>query len=235
MKKLNLLFCILLFSLSSFGQGLKSIPGNFYFDIGLSTWQDDKGAELEAQSRSISIAYMYELSLSTSGQFTFNPGIGYTADNWFFDKGMTVEKNQNSASMINAGLVNPSANSIIKSKIVGSYLDIPLEFRFRSHPGRRAFRVAVGAKLSVLIDSHTKIKYENSYDDIRISKDRGDFYMNRFKGGLIGRVGYGWINFFCYYGLTETFTEGKLYEADGVTQFQGNSKPITIGITLSNF
>lgn len=230
MKKISLLICSLFFSLSLFGQGL-GIPGNFYIDFGLTTWQDDQGLELETQSRSISASYMYELVLDTDGQFTFNPGVGYTADNYFFKNGVTLYNNGTNAIPVDAVGSN---EQLRKTKIVGNYIDVPLEFRFRSHPGRNAFRLGVGAKLSVLMAEHTKVKFEDEYGNVRKSKDKGDMYMNRFKAGLVGRIGYGWINFFCYYGLTNTFEEGKLLNTDG-TAFTGTDRPITIGITISNF
>lgn len=230
MKKIILLFCSLLFSITLFGQGV-GIPGNFYLDLGVTMWQDDQGLELESQSRSISISYMYELVMDTNGQFTFNPGVGYTADNYFFKNAVTIYNNGNNALPIPAV---DSDESLRKSKIVGNYIDVPLEFRFRTHPGRNAFRVAMGAKLSVLVDSHTKVKYEDEFGNIRSSKDKGDLYMNRFKAGLVGRIGYGWFNLFCYYGLTNTFEENKLLNTSG-TAFTGTDRPITVGITISNF
>ncbi|NME67018.1 porin family protein [Flammeovirga aprica] len=231
MKKINLFFCFLFFSLYSYGQ---NIPGNFYVDFGATMWQDDKGLELETQSRSISLAYMYELVLDKNGQFTFNPGVGYTADNLFFKQGKTLVNDGSNTVPVDPNPAHGTRISTRKSKIVGNYLDIPLEFRFRNHPGRNAFRLAIGAKLSMLVDSHTKVKYEDQNGDVRVSKDKGDFNMNFFKAGLVGRIGYGWINFFCYYGLTNTFESGKLLNTDG-TAFTGTDRPITIGITVSNF
>lgn len=228
MKKINLLFCFLFFSLCSYAQ---NIPGNFYLDFGVTMWQDDKGLELETQSRSISLSYMYELVLDKNGQFTFNPGVGYTADNYFLKNAVTIANTGDNTSPLPAV---DSNERLRKSKFVGNYIDVPLEFRFRTHPGRNAFRIAVGAKLSVLVDSHTKVKYEDQYGNVRISKDKGDFHMNRFKAGLVGRIGYGWINFFCHYGLTNTFESDKLLNTD-LNSFAGTDRPITIGITVSNF
>ncbi|MBD0401639.1 outer membrane beta-barrel protein [Flammeovirga sp. EKP202] len=228
MKKINLFFCFLLFSLCSFGQ---KIPGNFYLDFGATMWQDDKGLELETQSRSISLAYMYELVLDQNGQFTFNPGVGYTADNYFLKNGVTLYNNGSHTEPVGA---IDSNQKLRKSKLVGNYVDVPLEFRFRNHPGRNAFRLAVGARLSLLVDGHTKVKYEDEFGNVRVSKDKGNFNLNRFKAGLVGRIGYGWINFFCYYGLTNTFESDKLLNTDG-NAFTGTDRPITIGITVSNF
>ncbi|KXX68447.1 outer membrane beta-barrel protein [Flammeovirga sp. SJP92] len=230
MKKINLFFCFLFFSLYTFGQGT-GIPGNFYLDFGATMWQDDKGLELETQSRSVSLSYMYELVLDKNGQFTFNPGVGYTADNYFMKNGVTIYNNGNNTLPVDAV---SGDQRLRKSKFVGNYVDVPLEFRFRNHPGRNAFRFAVGAKLSVLVDSHTKVKYEDEYGNVRVSKDKGNLNMNVFKAGLVGRIGYGWINFFCYYGLTNTFESDKLLNTDGVA-FTGTDRPITIGITVSNF
>ncbi|WP_281616316.1 outer membrane beta-barrel protein [Flammeovirga sp. SubArs3] len=231
MKKLSLIFFCIVLSYASFGQGaLSKIPGNFYVDFGLTFWEDDSGLPLESQSRSISISYMYEFSLSPSGQFTFNPGLGYTGENLFFKSGMTLT---HAGDQTIATPTNNLYDNTKKSKLVGNYFDLPVEFRFRTYPGRNAFRFALGAKVGVLMGGHTKVKYEDN-GETRIAKDKGEFNLNRFKASLVGRIGYGWINFFCTYGLTNTFQDNTLVDTNG-NLINVKDRPITVGITISNF
>ncbi|OHX67619.1 outer membrane beta-barrel protein [Flammeovirga pacifica] len=230
MKKLSLAFFFCLISIHLFGQNpLSKIPGNIYIDLGLTNWADDSGLPLESQSRSISISYMYEFTLTSSGQFTFNPGIGYSADNFFFKNGQTIGKSMDETQILDT---NSFYDNTKKSKMVANYVEIPLEFRFRTHPGKDAFRLAVGAKFGYMFASHTKVKHETN-GDTRISKDKGNFNLNDFRGQFVGRIGYKWINFFCAYGFTETFKENAVVNTNGPVTL--DSTPYTIGITFSSF
>ncbi|MBB3700734.1 PorT family protein [Flammeovirga yaeyamensis] len=229
MKKLSLAILLSFISISLFAQNpLKKIPGNFYLDLGLTNWADDSGLPLETQSRSVSISYMYEFTLSSSGKFTFNPGIGYSADNFFFKNGQTLGKNGDQTQIVDTNLLFDNTK---KSKMVANYVEIPLEFRFRTHPGKDAFRLAVGAKFGYMFASHTKVKHETN-GDTRIAKDKGNLNLNDFRGQFIGRIGYKWINFFCAYGFTETFKDNAVAIPNGTTL---DSTPYTIGITFSSF
>lgn len=89
-----------------------------------------------------------------------------------------------------------------------SYLDIPIEFRFRSESD---FKLALGFKAGYLLESHTKYKgksLDGAGNDVK-SKQKGIESLQEFRYGPYMRIGYRWINFFGYYSLSNTFGEGQ--------------------------
>jgi len=51
-------------------------------------------------------------------------------------------------------------NEFVKNKISWTYIDIPFEFRIRTKPNNKNnyFKISLGAKLSVLLQTHSKLK-----------------------------------------------------------------------------
>jgi len=113
----------------------------------------------------------------------------------------------------------------LKTKLAANYFDIPVELRFKSsNNDRTAFRIAIGAKVGVLFNAHSKIKFiEDGF--VRKIKSRDDFGLNQFRYGIIGRIGFSYFNLFGYYSLSSLFKSGKGPELT----------PFMFGITLSNF
>jgi len=108
----------------------------------------------------------------------------------------------------------PGGYEYEKNKITTSYIDIPLEIRFRTHPNikKRNFKVALGGKFGYLISNY--IKY--SGEDFRILSNKHvkfkEYNINNvipYRYGVFLRVGYGKINLIVNYTLSQLFTNGK--------------------------
>lgn len=232
MKKSFLILLISFISHISYAQGvLSNIPGNFYIDLGLVTLKDTPNdLDLHSQSRGISVSYMYELTLG-SEKFTFHPGLSYGHESYFFRDSKTIVKQDGGVTLpVAFNDVSPYDAVVRKSKLAVNYIDIPLEFRFRTHPGRNAFRIGLGVKGGYMFDSHTKVKYRvNNTEDVRISKDKGDFNLNSWRAGATARIGYGMFNIFGYIGFN------RLFKQNAIPNFDGDDIPIMLGLTLSSF
>jgi hypothetical protein len=109
-----------------------------------------------------------------------------------------------------------------KSKLVVSYLRVPLMLEFQTNSKMKAnsFHLSGGVVGAVRIGSHSKIIYNGNK-----SKDRSDFYINPFKVDAIAKIGWGVINLYGTYSLTEMFRSNKGPEV----------YPFEIGITLAAF
>ena len=83
-----------------------------------------------------------------------------------------------------------------------------------------SFHISGGVVGAVKIGSHSKIVYDGNK-----SKDRSDFYINPFKVDAIAKIGWGVINLYGTYSLTEMFRNNK-----GPVAY-----PFEIGITLASF
>lgn len=96
----------------------------------------------------------------------------------------------------------PSGMDYSKNKLDQFYVDVPLEFRWRtSTPESHKFwRVYSGFKFSYLIfDKYTHIDSESNF---RITRNDD---LNKFQVGTYLAFGYNTWNFYGYYGLTPFF------------------------------
>lgn len=211
------------------------LPGSLVIDLGLNSWSDKPtGAELNTwQSKTVNLIYYYDLPIGDNG-WTITPGFGLGLERYAFDNNTTltsVVNNQNEriVSVTNLTDLLPSANSFDKSKLGLNYLDVPVELRYytRKDNFNRGFRVALGLKAGILYSSFTKLKYEDAATDNRLTKDRQQLGINRFRYGVNARFGFGGFSFFGYYALSDTFETAP----DGAA----NTRALTIGISLTGF
>jgi hypothetical protein len=117
------------------------------------------------------------------------------------------------------------------------YVDVPIEFRFRTKNEGQKFKFAIGFKIGYLLSSHTKyhgndIHYNNATGDWGLNSDK-DLKIKTYKVpnietyrmGPTLRVGWGWVNVSAYYSLTKLFKKGK-----GPDMY-----PLSIGLTITPF
>jgi hypothetical protein len=199
------------------------LPGNFTFDVGLTHYRFAPGSmELRLfQSRGININYNYDIKIINN--FSFAPGLGVSVNNYGFKDAITI-KNVGKVDSVD-NIYNDYPN-LKRSKLSATYIDIPLEFRWKSNPDINSFKITLGFKAGILASAHTKIKYKD--DGAKVIKNKEDFNLERFRYGIYGRVGYGVISLFGYYSLSELFQSGKAPEARSIV-------PYTIGISIAAF
>ncbi|MBA2422073.1 MAG: outer membrane beta-barrel protein [Chitinophagales bacterium] len=98
-----------------------------------------------------------------------------------------------------------SENALSKNKLSAEYVGIPIMLRYESNTDlSKSFHIALGGYGEYLLGAHTKTK-TTSGDKI---KQHDDFNLNRFKYGVTGRIGYGWLSVFVNYSLSELFESG---------------------------
>ncbi len=217
------------------------VPGTLLFEVGFNMLQDGTPHNMDLDflgSRTVNIYYMYDFRLFGSKNISFNPGLGLGMDNFTFDKEISLARMPNnelyvlSAREFEAGVnTDTLAFGIEKSKLNANYFDIPMEFRFRSKPSKKSFRLAVGGKFGFLIDAKNKVKYELDGDNYKY-KLKSRKGLENFRYGVHARLGFGSFNFFAYYSLSELF-EKKLQDANG--ELEGNLSNVTLGLTLVTF
>ncbi len=217
------------------------VPGTLVFEFGYNMLQPGTPHNMDVdflRSRTANIYYMYDFRLFGSKKLSFNPGFGLGMDNYMFSKEVSVTNGENntlyvlSSNEFESG-VNPDGLSynVSKSKLNANYFDIPMEIRFRTQPSKKSFRIAVGGKIGFLIDSKTKIKYELDGDNYKY-KSKTRFGLESFRYGVHARIGFGSLNLFGYYALSELF-EKELRDSNGV--LEGNISNVVVGITLITF
>ena len=112
-----------------------------------------------------------------------------------------------------------------KTKLMVSYMTVPLIFEFQTNNKCRSnsFHVGLGVVGGLRIGSHTKIKFENKNSSYYLSdnpnnylvsgnkkmKKYNDFYLNPVKLDATFRIGWNRINLFTTYSLTNMFRKNR--------------------------
>lgn len=210
LRNKSLLVCLFLLgsSLVSFGQETKSEERNKHqdhmlIDFGWETFTS-KPDDLEFRwyNNGINIQLFYDKLFGQSG-FSFAAGVGFSSQSYYSNK--QIRRDTNAVSTYSNWL-DPE-KKYTKNKVSTSWIEVPIEFRFRSKVDSWDYRwkFSVGGKVGFLIDTHDKlvdqanIKYKTYYFPD----------MNRVRAGLIARAGYGKVNFTAFFSLTEFFIPGR--------------------------
>ena len=171
-----------------------------------------------AKSIAVSINFFEQNINLISQRLGLITGMGITWNNYRFSNKNTVLTHDGE---FNGGFDNQNRN-YEKSKLLVTYLRVPLMLEYQSNSKMKSnsFHISGGVVGAVKIGSHSKIVYDGNK-----SKDRSDFYINPFKVDAIAKIGWGVINLYGTYSLTEMFRNNK-----GPVAY-----PFEIGITLASF
>ncbi|HZH68477.1 MAG TPA: porin family protein [Chitinophagales bacterium] len=150
-------------------------------------------------SRGINVYFTYDIVLGNS-RFSIAPGIGFGSNNYFMNYKISSDT---------AGVYFDEFDKEVKpkkSKIGLTYIDIPVELRFRSKPNKKgtSWKLAAGFKAGYMIQN--KWKYKGT--DFGMGKKFKQFdieHVNKFRYGVMLRGGYGIWNLFAYYSLSDVF------------------------------
>ena len=108
-----------------------------------------------------------------------------------------------------------------KNKLKTTFLEIPLMFTLV--PGKhKSFNMSAGIYGGVLLNAKQKLVEEEGKNKIRV---RDDFNLNKFRYGLIGKIGFGPIALYAQLALNDLFKEGQGPEL----------RPFNIGLTILNY
>jgi hypothetical protein len=186
---------------------------DFYTDIWLKKPPDIK---TRAINQGISVFGMYNYPFGESNySVAFGVGTGFHN---MYTKGRIEDIKADTITFVKI----PDSVGYKRYKLGLSYIDIPLEFRFKT---AKKFRLAIGAKFGFLIDG--KIKYKGNREDgkLVVQKEKPVDNLQRFRFGPTLRIGYDWFNVYAYYQVTKVFEPGR----------GPDIYPLSIGITLLPF
>ncbi|MDP4680196.1 MAG: PorT family protein [Cyclobacteriaceae bacterium] len=199
------------------------LPGIILVDFGFNFFKDNLN-NLEInwfKSKSFGVYYMKSFKLGK--KMTFNPAIGINFEKYGFTKDVTIgypletlgsPAIQASAETIDSPAVTAVAavpngygdlsildisylGQVNKSQLAMNYLDIPIQFRYflKDNSTKGGTYVALGGIVSLLMESHTKVKFKDGGRDIT-EKTRDDYQQTKLRYGLQARFGFGSFNFF---------------------------------------
>jgi len=165
---------------------------------------------------------VFELNANIiNNRFGIVSGIGLQWNNYRFDDNVVLVPD----SITIYGYHDNSIDSYIKSKLVESWVRVPLFLEYQTAQKKwKQFHFAVGGVFGYKIGSHSK-QVHFADGDRNKPKVYNDFYLNPIKLDAEVRIGWGPINLFASYALTQMFKENKGPEL----------YPYTVGITLASW
>lgn len=195
---------------------------DFTYDLALNM---PDSVKTKGFSRGFNIYFMYDIVLGKS-RFSLAPGFGLGTNNYFHNNTIASDSTGTYFNPI------PSGIDVKKNKLALTFLDIPVEFRFRSKPDAKenSWKLAVGFKAGLLI--HNKWKYKGEEvregptfedgEEVKFKEFNID-NLNRFRYGITARAGYGVWNVFAFYGLSDLFEDGR----------GPRMTPLSIGVSIN--
>ncbi len=242
-KKLFLIAIILL--LASFAGTVKAFEpprmhptDRFMVTLFTDVWQDTPdGMDLKTIQRGVSIEAMQDMPLGRSN-FSVAAGLGFTSHNLYSDHRYLYNLQEDIHDFY------PIQLDYDKNKISLNYIDVPVQFRFRSRDLEQTFRLYAGVRAGYLVNAHTKYEGKAYFAEpggIQFSPDAPHDMdavqrttkikehklenINDFRIGLTAMVGYGRVNVHFSYPLTDLFEDNKAEEM----------RPISLGLTFILF
>ncbi len=193
-----------------------SIGVGLFTDIWMNT---PAGMKTRTINQGVNVFGTYNMPMGKSN-FSFAIGVGISIHNlywnyYFKDRGGdTVQFSK-----------VPSDVSYKRSKITMPYLEIPIEFRYKS---KSKVAMGIGFKVGYMVYGHSKWVGSDyiwkTTNTLKASfKDIKD--IEKFAYGPTLRVGYKWIHLNAYYSLANIFTKGT-----GIDMY-----PISVGFLLLPF
>ncbi|MFX1703084.1 Outer membrane protein beta-barrel domain-containing protein [Chitinophaga ginsengisegetis] len=172
-------------------------------------------------NRGFNIALMYDFPFKKS-KLSMAAGLGISTSGVYLkDHTMDIQ------GKLNRNQVSFPTSTAKKNKVATTYLEIPIELRYRSVPdnANKGFKAAVGVKVGALVDAHTKIKYTGANGSKDIDKDANRGFFNPWRFAATARVGYGNFALFGSYSLNPLLKDNASNNLD--------IRPYQIGICLS--
>jgi hypothetical protein len=169
------------------------------------------------KSRGINIKLMKDKLIKNS-RFSFGYGLGFSSQNFDTDRFIVFDDSLDVTFFVPFD----SATDVKRNKLSVNYLDLPLEFRFRTTPNSKnnSFKIAIGFKIGVLLQSH--IKYEDGDGKVKFYNIEN---LYKYRYGVDARIGYGIWGLNAYYSLLPLFDEKKAPEV----------VPISFGLSITPF
>ena len=215
-------------------RGRPDIPGDLGFDLGLAIAPDFPEQISQDIVRSIYFSpfYKYEFFIPNTN-FSILAGLSVGSEKYRFKNDVTLVRSIDAEDnyfneVVELDSLLENVN-IKKSNLTATYLEIPLEVRFRTNRKypKNGLNFSVGGKIGYLADAHTKFKYRVD-GETKVTKQKESFDLSPLRYGLTGRIGFGIFNLFYYYSLNPLFQEDKGPLGDV-------SQPMIFGFSLSPF
>jgi peptidoglycan hydrolase CwlO-like protein len=189
----------------------------FEMDLGFNTFMYKGNPNLPSQysnydlkgfaSKNVDLQFFHTSIALIHHNVYLTTGLALDWNNYAFDKGITLKTKSNTLDYMKDSLGNAIAGKFAKNKLVACYLQVPLMLNFETNPDNRdrSFHLAAGGFAGFLIDSYTKQKTDDGYK----FHIQDNYDLNKFRYGICGQIGYGNVNLFANYSMSNIFQKGS--------------------------
>lgn len=180
-------------------------------------WAGADSARTTGFSRGVNVYLMYDFPIKP--HYSFAAGLGVGTSSVFLDD-QKIDMSNGNSSQVN--YVNTTALS--KYKVMTTYLDVPLEIRYRGVPdnANKGFKASLGFKVGLLLNAHTKSK-STLGGEKNILKEQNKRLFNTWRYAPTARIGWG------NWALSGSYSLSSIYKSNtGQEAF-----PYSIGLTIS--
>jgi hypothetical protein len=198
---------------------------------------NNRPADLETKffgSRTINFSYQFPIQLGEKTGFTLNPGFGIGSDKLEFSDAKNLFLNPTlgpeSSRLLPVKDIHGTTIDLKKNNFTANYFEVPLDLRYHFNKNNysKSFRVSVGAKVGMLYEAHSKIKYESSTKGNVKLKDTQNYGLEKFRYAISVKAGspgfYVWSNFY----LNDMWQAGR-------GPFSTEASQINFGLAVSVF
>jgi hypothetical protein len=220
-------------------------------DVFTDIWMNklpDADMHVAAINRGANAYYMRDIPIGKSN-FSFAAGAGISCHNLYsnavpvrgttaVDSTVNPLKYEFTTKTVFSKLPSTIGTTEIKvknNKMTMVYVEVPLEFRFRTKNEGWKFKFALGFKVGYLLSSHTK--YNGNDINYNYATQSWDLHSDNtlkiktykvpnietYRMGPTLRIGWGWVNISASYSLTKLFKKDK-----GQDMY-----PISVGLTIT--
>lgn len=162
-------------------------------------------------NRGITVDYLQEFPISTSN-FSIAAGVGFAGHNLYSDN--VYER------FIDKHDFKPISEELdYNNKLSLNYLNIPLEFRYRTRYTPKTIRIHAGLKAGLLINAHTKYSGDDPGEPSRETK-RKEAKLDNIESFVLGfhsRIGYGRVNLSTFIPIGNIFNDNDATDASFVS------------------
>ena len=173
---------------------------------------DSISSHMGGLSRGLGISLMFDKPFKTDPHWSVAFGVGVNGSSMFFKK-MSVDINATGTSKLPFSILD-SSDHFKKYKLVTAYLEVPVELRYTFSPQKenKSWKAALGLKVGVLINAHTKGKTLQDKNDNTINsyteKISRKTFFNSNRVVATARVGIGHFTLVGNYSVSSLLKDG---------------------------
>jgi Outer membrane protein beta-barrel domain len=174
----------------------------FYFNISYNILRNRPSTiSQNSLSSGINFGFLRDFPINKLRTLAVAPGLGLSFNN--YKQNLIIEEKNSGISYS----VIPSESPYDKNKLGLYFVDVPIEFRWRTSTfeSHKFWRIYGGVKLSYLL--YSRSRYISEGKDFKIDNNSD---LNKFQYGVYMAAGYNTVNFYVYYGLQDLFKEASL-------------------------